>query len=59
MIEPATNAMTPPTPSTPTVGVTTSATISAIPTRISAKPCVVDRQHLERVGAEQQADDAH
>jgi hypothetical protein len=38
MIEPATKAMTPPTPSTPTVGVTTSATMSPMPTTSNAKP---------------------
>ena len=57
MIAPTTKAITPPTPNTPKLGVNASVASRAMPTRISASPAVVDGQHLQREGAEQQADD--
>ena len=58
MIAPTTKATTPPTPKTPKLGVKASVASNPIPTTMSARPAIVDRQQLQGEGAEEQADDA-
>ena len=45
-------------PSAPKLGTKASDTISAMPTSMSAEPGIIDRQYLQGIGRQQQADNA-
>ena len=54
--EPIMKAMTPPMPTTPKLGMNTSAIMKASPSTMSAQSGIVDGQHLQREQREQQRD---